>query len=39
MKKICIILLAFIFGLNYVYALEMCTPSDEYLEYQKLSDE
>ena len=38
MKKVIIAFLLF-FSLNQVYALELCTPSEEYLNYEKLSEE
>lgn len=39
MKKIVFALFSFILFVNTTYALEMCTPSDEYLKYMSLSDE
>ena len=41
MKKIVFFtIVLFVFLSNkYVYAIDMCTPSDEYLEYMKLNDE
>ena len=38
MKKVIIFLLLF-FSINRVYALQECTPSDEYIKYMNLSDE
>ena len=41
MRKIVLFTIVFLVFLSndYVYAIDMCTPSDEYLEYMKLSDD
>ncbi len=39
MKKICIFALFFVVFINSVNAVELCTPSEEYLKYMNLSEE
>ena len=39
MKKIVLILLIFFMCFNTIFALEECTPSEDYLKYMELSDE
>ena len=38
MKKLFVLLIT-LFSFSSVFALELCTPSEEYQEYMKLSDE